>query len=313
MSTRRKLAIGSGVALFLLMLGGLAYGWRIYNAVEDTALQMYEQLEEEEPLYVSKDPEVKQAKSAPAPERLKQRASVTILALGVDEREGDRGRSDTMMVISIHPEEERMLMFNIPRDTRTEIVGRGTVDKINHAYAFGGIQMAKATVEKFLDFPIDYYVKVNMEGFARLVDLFGGVEVNNEFAFQLDGQAFAAGPLKLNGADALAYSRMRMDDPRGDLGRNARQRQVIQGLLSDAMQLSTVKKLDGLLEAAGEHVRTNASFRELKSFATGYRNALRASRTEEIKGEGRRIDGVWYYIVDEQERKRIHELLKSQL
>ncbi len=305
--------IGCGVLTALILFGGLAYGWRMYNAVEDTVSLMYEQVEEVKPLYVSKDPEVKQATSAPAPERLANRESVTILALGVDERAGDRGRSDTMIVLSINPVKETMLMFNIPRDTRTEIIGRGKADKINHAYAFGGVEMSLATVEHFLDFPIDYYVKVNMDGFAHLVDLFGGVEVNNDFAFQLDGQSFAAGQLSLNGTDALAYSRMRMDDPRGDLGRNTRQRQIIQALLQDAMQLSTVTKLDQLLHTAGEYVRTNASFQEMRNFAMGYRNALRSSRSEEINGEGRKIGGVWYYIVDDQERTRIHELLKAQL
>ena len=313
MTRKRKLLIGCGVLTALILFGGLAYGWRMYNAVEDTVSQMYEQVEEDKPLYVSKDPEVKQATSVPAPERLAKRESVTILALGVDERAGDRGRSDTMIVLSINPVKQTMLMFNIPRDTRTEIIGRGKVDKINHAYAFGGVEMSMATVEHFLDFPIDYYVKVNMDGFAHLVDVFGGVEVNNDFAFQLDGQSFAAGQLQLTGTDALAYSRMRMDDPRGDLGRNTRQRQIIQALLQDAMQLSTVTKLDQLLQAAGDYVRTNASFQEMRNFATGYRNALRSSRSEEIKGEGRKIGGVWYYIVDDQERKRVHELLKAQL
>ncbi|MFS0723910.1 LCP family protein [Paenibacillus sp. 1P07SE] len=313
MSRRRKLLMGCSALVTVILLGALAYGWRMYNAVEDTVLRMYVQVEEDKPLYVSNDPEVKQATSTPAPERLAKRESVTILALGVDERAGDRGRSDTMVVLQINPAKERLVMFNIPRDTRTEIIGRGTIDKINHAYAFGGVEMALATVEHFLDYPIDYYIKVNMEGFARLVDLFGGVEVNNDFAFQLDGHTFAAGQLKLTGTDALAYSRMRMDDPRGDLGRNTRQRQIIQALLQDALQLSTVARLDQLLQEAGQYVRTNASFQDMRSFAMGYRNALRSSRMVEIKGEGRKIGGIWYYIVDEQERARIQSVLKEQL
>ncbi len=69
--------------------------------------------------------------------------------LGVDERENDSGRSDTMIVITVNPEKQTMKMLSIPRDTRTEIIGHDSVDKINHAYAFGGVPMAMDTVENF--------------------------------------------------------------------------------------------------------------------------------------------------------------------
>lgn len=88
-----------------------------------------------------------------------------------------------MIFLTVNPAKQSMLMFNIPRDTRTEIIGRGTVDKINHAYAFGGVNMSVKTVEHFLDYPVNYYVRVNMEGFARLIDSLGGVDVDNPFAF----------------------------------------------------------------------------------------------------------------------------------
>ena len=68
-------------------------------------------------------------------------------------------------------------MLSLPRDTRTEIVGHGKTEKINHAYAYGGIPMAINTVESYLDIPIDYYVKMNMEGFQEIVDAVGGVTV----------------------------------------------------------------------------------------------------------------------------------------
>ncbi|MFP3489657.1 LCP family protein, partial [Staphylococcus sp. SIMBA_130] len=90
---------------------------------------------------------------------------ISILLMGVDERENDQGRSDTMIMITVNPNDNSMMMFNIPRDTRTEIIGRGTVEKMNHAYAYGGVEMAMDTVENFLDVPIDYYFKVNMEAF----------------------------------------------------------------------------------------------------------------------------------------------------
>ena len=60
---------------------------------------------------------------------------ISILLMGVDERKNDQGRSDTLIVMTLNPEKEKMQMVSIPRDTRTEIVGHGTTDKINHAYA----------------------------------------------------------------------------------------------------------------------------------------------------------------------------------
>ncbi|MCZ4136008.1 hypothetical protein BZG24_29500, partial [Escherichia coli] len=117
------------------------------------------------------------------PVDLNSKEPFNALILGVDERPNDSGRSDTIIVLSVNPAKHKALLFNIPRDTRTEIVGHGTEDKINHAYAFGGVDMSIRTIEQFLGIPIHYYMKVDMEGFARIIDLVGGVDVNNPFAF----------------------------------------------------------------------------------------------------------------------------------
>ena len=231
----RKTLIGLSAALTVLLMVAGGYTWYLYHSVKVTASKIYEPLPS--PLdYISKDPLVTQ-KVAAADQKgqtgkggankvpTDERHPFTVLVLGVDQREHDRGRSDSIIVLSVNPMKQSMLMFNIPRDTRTEIVGRGTIDKINHAYAFGDVEMSLKTVENFLDYPIDYYIKMNMEGFENIVDLFGGVTVNNSMAFQYEGVDFGKGELFLNGSDALLYSRMRYEDPRGDFGRNTRQRQ----------------------------------------------------------------------------------------
>ena len=115
---------------------------------------------------------------------------VSILLLGADERGEDKGRSDSLMVITLNPKNNSMKTVSIPRDTYTEIVGKGKSDKINHAYAFGGVDMSVATVEKFLNVPINYYIEVNMEGFKDIVDAVGGVDVNNDLEFTQDGSSF---------------------------------------------------------------------------------------------------------------------------
>src|SRR5699024_11686849 len=108
----------------------------------------------------------------------------TILLMCVDARGADKGRSDALMVLTLNPKTDSMQIVSIPRDTRVEIAGRGTQDKINHAYAFGGADMAVNTVENFLDVDMDYYVSMNMEGMEELVDQLGGITVENDIEWQ---------------------------------------------------------------------------------------------------------------------------------
>ena len=90
---------------------------------------------------------------------------------------------------------------------------------------------ALAIVSKYLDIPIDHYAAINLKGIQDLVDAVGGVTVNNDLAFAVDGTSFDIGQIELNGEEALAFVRMRYDDPRGDYGRQERQRIVIQGIM----------------------------------------------------------------------------------
>src|SRR3954462_3815143 len=204
----------TGIVLVLLLVGAGAYAFTVYNSLTNTVDTMHQPIERE--------------KSEKRPEEitLTKQDPFSILMLGVDEREGDSGRSDTMIVLTVNPNKNSIKMLSIPRDTRTKIIGRGTVDKINHAYAFGGEEMSMATVESLLDIPIDYYIKVNMEGFKDIVDAVGGIQVNNDLDFKQDGHHFTVGQINLNGDQALSFVRMRYEDPNGDFGRQERQRQV---------------------------------------------------------------------------------------
>ncbi|EFM11915.1 cell envelope-related transcriptional attenuator [Paenibacillus curdlanolyticus YK9] len=306
MKTSRKKRILTIISISLGVLIILAAGiaWYAYHSVKSTADDMYEPVVK--PTYVSTDKDVPKK-----PADTSNKDPFTVLVLGVDERKNDAGRSDTMIVLSVNPQKHDLLMFNIPRDTRTQIVGHGTVDKINHAYAFGGVSMSLQTVEQFLDYPIDYYVKVNMEGFARIVDVLGGVEVNNPFSFDYIGHHFEQGPLSLNGEEALAFSRMRYDDPRGDLGRNARQRSIVQSIMKDALKFTNLTKANDLLSELGQQVKTNVTFSDMKRFVTDYQSHIEKIETIEIAGSGQRINGIWYLLVADAEKARVHQLLKD--
>jgi LCP family protein required for cell wall assembly len=103
---------------------------------------------------------------------------VNILIVGCDEIE-NHGRADTIVFLSISPKTKDVLILSIPRDTRVEIPGRG-MDKINHAYAFGGESLLTKTVSSFLDLPIHFYAVADFNGFVNIIDELGGVEIDIE-------------------------------------------------------------------------------------------------------------------------------------
>ncbi|MBJ9991484.1 LCP family glycopolymer transferase [Paenibacillus sp. S28] len=316
----KKWVVSTIAVVSVLVVGVAGYGLYIYNSVKATANEIYEKREPSVvPVTVSSDgktgaqADTSKSTENPPAVHLNEREPFTVLVMGVDQREDDPGRSDSMILLTVNPAKQSILMFNIPRDTRTEIVGHGTTDKINHAYAFGGVNMSVATVEHFLGYPVNYYIKVNMEGFAKIIDLLGGVEVNNPFAFQYEGYDFKQGDLKLDGSEALAFSRMRYDDPRGDLGRNARQREILEQVINNALKISNVVKVESLLNQVGDSVRTDITFDNMKTFVTDYRSDLKTIEQVEIKGQGKKINGIWYYMVSDEERQRIHNVIKEHL
>lgn len=239
----------------------------------------------------------------------------SVLMLGVDERKDDSGRSDTMIVITVNPEKQTMKMLSIPRDTRTEIIGHNSVDKINHAYAFGGVPMAVDTVEHFLDIPIDYYVFVNMDGFLQIIDTIGGVTIENDMDLTFDSYHYPKGEITLDGDNALIFSRIRYEDPRGDFGRQIRQRQIIEAVLKKASSTSSILlKATDMLDVVGDNVRMNFTMKDLVQLQSIYKNM--DGNLEQLsfkEGDGKRIDNIWYFIPEETELEKIKSELKAHL
>ncbi|AOZ92317.1 LCP family protein [Paenibacillus crassostreae] len=301
------------LSLFIFIIVG--YGIYLYVSVKSTVNAIYEPREPSEPSEsiqtttntISTDTQGSRTV------RMDKQESFTVLVMGVDQRENDVGRSDTLIVLSVNPSKESILMFNIPRDTRTEIIGYGTTDKINHAYAFGGVNMTIQTVENFLDMPIHYYIKVNMEGFSQIIDLLGGVEVENSFSFQYLGYEFAEGHLELSGDEALAYSRMRYDDPRGDFGRNTRQREILKQIIKNALKVTNIVHVKSMIDEVGNNVKTDITFDEMKKFLTDYRSGLNQIETFELNGQGKKINGIYYYVIESSEKERVHQLIEEHL
>jgi len=239
---------------------------------------------------------------------------VSLLLLGVDEREGDLGRSDTMIIASINPNKKSVILTQIPRDTRAEIPGRGRKEKINHSYAYGGVDLTRQTVENFLDFPIDGYVKVNMDGLKDIVDELGGIEVNVPFDFTYDGKTFTQGPMVLDGDEALAFTRMRKADPNGDFGRMKRQQEVIRGIIKKGTSWTSFAKLHHVIDDVGNNIKTDISPFQLFKLQTLYSNIPEKNiQTLSFRGHGKMIGGVYYYIIPPEEISRVRKLLLNQV
>ncbi len=298
----KKVLLWAGGITCFLVIGLICYALFFVNELTETAKEIHEPMERdfsekrEDPVaFHTQDP-------------------FSVLILGVDEREGDKGRSDTMIVLTVNPTLQSTKMLSIPRDTYNEIVGMGFEDKLNHAYAYGGIEMSLATVEHFLDIPIDYVVQVNMESFKEIIDAVGGVSVVNSLDFTVDEYSFQEGEIALNGEEALAFVRMRMDDPRGDFGRQDRQKQVIQGILQKGAKLSSLLKFKSIFEVIGNNVRTNMTFDEMVEVQKKYRDAAKSvEQIRFVKGEGKRMDGIWYYMMDSDELEEVKAELKAHL
>lgn len=186
---------------------------------------------------------------------------VNILLLGIDKRpdETDAPRTDTMMLMTLDPNTGVAGMLSLPRDLWVPIPGYDLTWKINSAYTIGenrkypggGAQLAKDTVSAFIGQPIEYSLRVDFDGFVKMVDLIGGIDlvvpktIHDEqypttdygyMTFHID-----AGSQHLDGATALMYARTRNTDD--DYNRAGRQQQVIQAVLDKVLRASMIPTL----------------------------------------------------------------------
>lgn len=145
--------------------------------------------------------------------------------LGTGNAEGSR--ADTIILL-YRPPFGDSVMVSLPRDSYVEIPGYG-FDKLNAAYAYGGPELLIQSVENATGVGIDGYLEIGFGGFSAMIDAVNGVDVCLDEAMQ-DERAnidLPAGCQTLNGQEALGYVRMRYSDPRGDIGRAERQREII--------------------------------------------------------------------------------------
>ncbi|MDM7862351.1 LCP family protein [Staphylococcus borealis] len=250
---------------------------------------------------------------------------MTVVLYGIDddaqrEQQGMGQRSDSIVLMSVNPKDKKTLMVSVPRDTRAKIVGKGTTEKINHAYAYGGPKMAVNSLEKLMGVPVDHYISIDMDGVKTVVDELGGVNVTSNASFTTkttngtysfkQGQSY-----KMDGKKALAYMRSRKEDGAGgDEGRQLRQQQVITAVAREAFSVNSVTKLNGIFKAAQDNLKTDLSFVQLNRFKSDYDKAQDNVERLTINGQNALgDDNLYYFYPDKNSLKEVKKKLKENL
>lgn len=251
-------------------------------------------------------------------ELLSSKKPVSILILGTDTGALGRnykGRTDTMMVMTLNPKTNKTTLVSIPRDMEVNFPDfpQYSPAKINSAYTYGGVKEAIKTVENHFNIPIDYYVLINMGGLEKAINDVGGVTVTSPLTFSYGGSSFTQGQAQhMNGQTALNFARMRHQDPRGDYGRQERQRLVIAALLKKSVTPSTVLNKDFLDSISGQ-VRTDLTLSDMKELALSYRGASKDVQSTYAQGTNQTLDGIDFQVVSVQERQKVSDLIRESL
>lgn len=250
--------------------------------------------------------------SVPAPEepKIQNKEPFIVAILGTDQRTDEPARTDTIMLVRYDMENKKATIVSLPRDSYVKIPGKHK-DKINAAHAYGGVDLTIETVEELLDINVDYYAKANFEGFKEAIETLGGVKVNAKKPIRYENIYIPAGEQTLKGDDLLMYVRFRKDAD-GDFGRINRQQEVILSIAKDLIKPSNLIKVPKLLSIASEHVDTNLNLRELGLLALDAKDFNNiAIEQHTLKTHSKKMNGVWYELVDEEDVENKSMLLQG--
>jgi LCP family protein required for cell wall assembly len=187
--------------------------------------------------------------------------NTTVLVMGIDNSADNVRRADTIMVANLNPYTKYIGVLSIPRDCRMPVPGHGQT-KINHAYAYGGPQLLREAVSNYLQTPIQYYIEIDIDGLAALVDQIGGVPLDVEKRMYYVDRAgdlyidLQPGYQVLDGTKAMQYVRFR-SDATVDLGRIERQHKFLQAVGSKLLKVNIIFKAPTMIFKMAKFVRTN--------------------------------------------------------
>lgn len=257
-------------------------------------------------------------KQRDADKLLAQKRPVSVLLLGTDtgaEGRKYKGRTDTMMVMTINPKKQTTTIVSIPRDMEVKLPDYpdDSPAKINSAYTYGGVKESVKVVHRYFKIPIDYYVMVNMGGLEKAINQIGGIDVVSPLTFSYGGASFVKGHrYHMNGSTALKFSRMRYDDPKGDYGRQQRQRLIIAALMRKSASYKTVLNRN-FLKSISDSLQTDLTFKNMTTLARDYRHASAHVVQDHAQGHNENLYDSAFQVVSDTERDRISSLLQNSL
>ncbi len=230
----------------------------------------------------------------------------TILLLGVDAY----ANSDTLQVMRFDPNRQLESTLAIPRDLRVNVPGYGD-EKINAAYAAGGPALAIKTVADYTGLPIDHVMIIDFNGLEKVVDAVGGITVDNPGNMRsiFDGELykFPKGRIALNGADALAYARIRkniLNPSDSDVSRGQRQQMVIQALRAKIVSPGGLLRLRTVAGSLGGAFSTDLTMGQMLQL--GYLDARASTRLRcNLGGSPAPLDGQDMLIPDGAGNRRV--------
>ncbi len=249
---------------------------------------------------------------------LSKEGVTNILLIGQDTRkEGTKGRSDSMMILTIDKTDKKLKVTSLMRDMYVQIPGYSD-NRINVAYFFGGYELLKKTIEKNFGITIDKFVEIDFFAFQKVVDILDGIyiDLNEEEAAALKGWGHrtVVGRNRLDGAAALSYCTMRYIG-NSDYERTQRQRRALSAIYDRLRENITVTKIVDLVDAIFPLVTTNISNGEIMSYAMDL-YTMNISGIEQYRLP---VDGTFYsaYINGmavlvpdlEKNREYLHELI----
>lgn len=236
---------------------------------------------------------------------------LNLLIMGVDE---DKTRTDVVILAHWEPAARQLNLVSLPRDTMVEIPcpreSKACIspDKLGHAHAYGyflnrGPELAIATVEGFLGVKVDHYVRLDFDGFAQLIDLMGGIDIDVEKP--MDDVQIPAGRQHLDGKRALQYVRFRSDG-QGDIGRIERTHHFLQAIVDAAPNSGLPDRIPAALVSLAPHMATDLDPMTLIGLAKDWRSGARpALQFVTLPGEPRYERNLWFWIADPKAKAEI--------
>ena len=226
-----------------------------------------------------------------------------IALFGIDAPKGKAGRSDAIMILTLDEEHKAIKLTSIMRDSYVNIPGDGD-DKITHAYAFGGPELAMKTLNENFKVNVEDFMAVNFTSLPEIIDKLGGVKINiiPEEIHHISGIT-SSGQQILNGKQALSYSRIRYATG-GDYKRTERQRVVLEAVF-EKLKSTPIKEYPSLIDDFLPYIETNMSSMDMIKLATDaaplVKGNLETARFP-LDGycDGKMINGVWYLVYDRQ-------------